>query len=91
MFGLAQDMLLFTARSFRVIHTLFDQKFQLYVVDLNYIFFCNLQVQYVETETYDSNQIMRDISLALSTLNLEFQPRRKEIILTPDDLRRRYI
>ena len=39
MFGLAQDMLLFTARFFRVIETLFDQKFQLYVVALNYIFF----------------------------------------------------
>ena len=40
---------------------------------------------------YDSNQMMSDISLALSTLKLEYRDKGTLIPLTPDDLYRRYI
>ena len=40
---------------------------------------------------YDSNQIMSDISLALSTLKLEYRYKGNFISLTLDDLYRRYI
>ena len=50
-----------------------------------------MQLQYVGTDTYDSNQMMSDISKALSNLKLEFQLRGKTINLTLDDLFRRYI
>ena len=46
--------------------------------------FCNIvQLQYVGTDTYDSNQKISDISHALSTLKLGFQLRGKNITLTP--------
>ena len=94
-FGLAPNMLLVTARSLLMrlkSMTLFDQRFQLCVVALNCIFFCNIvQLQYVGTETYDSNWMMSDISFALSTLKFEFELRRKNINLTSDCLYRRYI
>ena len=54
--------------------------------------FCDIvQLQYVETTTYDSNQMMSDISLTLSNLKLEYRFKSNLITLTPDDLYRRYI
>ena len=54
--------------------------------------FCDIvQLQYVETTTYDSNQMMSDISLTLSNLKLEYRFNSNLITLTPDDLYRRYI
>ena len=41
-----------------------------------------VQLQYVGTETYGSNQMMTDISLAPSNLNIEFQFKGKLTTLT---------
>ena len=46
------------------------------------IFWNIVQLQYVGTETYDSNQMMTDIPLAPSNLNLEFQFKGKLATLT---------
>ena len=54
--------------------------------------FCDIvQLQYAGTTMYDSNQIMSDISLALSTLKLEYRYKGNLISLTPYNLYRRYI
>ena len=54
--------------------------------------FCDIvQLQYVGTATYNSNQMMSDILLSLSNLKLAFRFKGNLITLTPDDLYRRYI
>ena len=54
--------------------------------------FCNIvQLQYVGTKSFDSNQMMSDTSLALKNLKLKFQFKGKNISLVPDNLYRRYI
>ena len=55
------------------------------------IFYNIVQLLYVGTDTYDSKQIMSDISHAFTTLKLEFQLRGKNITLTPEDIYRRHI
>ena len=48
--------------------------------------FCDIVLMhYVGTTTYDSNQMMSDISLSLSTLKLEYRYKVSLISLTPDD------
>ena len=84
--GIVPEMLLITARSFRAIEesdTLRSKLDTIFNLSQLYIF-CNIvQLQYVGTDTYDSNQMMSDISKALSILKLEFQLRGKFLILPP--------
>ena len=93
-FGLDPDMLLVIARSSYAIEesvTLRSKNSTLCSGSQLHIS-CNIvQNQYVGTETYDSNQMISDISFALSNLKLEFQYKGKNISLTPDYLYRCYI
>ena len=73
-------MLLVTARFFRAIDDsdTLRSKFSTLCSRSQLHMFCNtVQLQYVGTETYDSNQMMSGISVALSTLKLKFQLRGK--------------
>ena len=46
----------------------------------------SVQLEYIGTEDYDSQNIFADISLALSKLKMNYIFRKKQIYLTPDDL-----
>ena len=83
-FGLAPDMLPINTRSSRAIEESDTLRLTLDTIcslSQLYIFFNIVQLQYVGTDTYDSNQMMSNISHALSTLKLEFQLRGKILIL----------
>ena len=56
-----------------------------------HIFCDSVQLQYVGTETYDSQKMLADISLALSSLKMISTHKGKIVVLTPDDLYSRYI
>ena len=74
-FGIAPEMLLITARSSRAIEESDTLRSKLDTIcSLSQLhIFCNIvQLQYVGTDTYDSNHMMSDISKALSNLKLEF-------------------
>ena len=72
-FGHNPVMLIISARSFRAIED--SETLRSLLLDLrshsHLDIFCDIvQLQYVGTTTYDSNQMMSDISLVLSTPNL---------------------
>ena len=79
-FGIAPEMLLITARSSRAIEesdTLRSKIDKMCSLSHLYMFYNIVQLQYVGTDTYDSNQMMSDISKALSSFKIEFQLRGK--------------
>ena len=93
-FGSNPVMLIISARFSRAIEdseTLRSKLLDLCSLSHLYMFCDIVQLQYVGTTMYDSNQIMSDISLALSTLKLEYRYKGNFISLTLDDLYRRYI
>ena len=93
-FGHNPVMLIISARSSRAVEdseTLRSKLLDLCSLSHLHIFCDIVQLQYVGTTTYDSNQMMSDISLALSTLKLEYRYKSNFISLTPYDLYQRYI
>jgi len=56
-----------------------------------HIFCDSVQLQYVGTETYDSQKMLADICLALSSLKMISTHKGKLVFLTLDDLYSRYI
>ena len=90
-FGSNPVMLIFITRSYHTIEV--SSTLRLKILNLCSLFqlhiFCDIiQLQYVGTTTYNSNQTMSNIALALSNLEIEFH---FLIKLTPNDLYRRYI
>ena len=55
-----------------------------------HIFCDSIQLKYVGMDVYDSQKMLVDISLALSTLKMVYTVRGKNISLTPDDLFSRF-
>ena len=85
-FDIAPEMVLITSRSSRAIEESDTLRSNLDTIcSLSQLhIFCNIvQLQYVGTDTYDSNQMMADIAKALSNLKFEFQLRGETINLTP--------
>ena len=56
-----------------------------------HIFCDSVQLQYVGTESYDSQKMLADIFLALTSLKMISNHKGKVIVLTPDNLYSRYI
>ena len=93
-FGNIPVMLLVSDRSSRAIEdskTLRSKILDLCSLSHLHIFCDIIQLQYVGTATYDSKQMMLNISLSLQNLKLEFSFIANVITLTPDDLYQRYI
>ena len=86
-------MLIISARSSRAIEDSENLRSKLLVLCSLYrlhIFYDIVQLQYVGTATYDSNQIMSNISFTLSYVKLEYCFKGL-MTLTADDLYRFYI
>ena len=56
-----------------------------------HIFCDSVQLQYIGTDSYDSQKMLTDISLVLTSLKIISNHKGKVIVLTPDDLYSRYI
>ena len=56
-----------------------------------HIFCDSVQLQYIGTDSYDSQKMLTDIALALTSLKIISNHKGKVIVLTPDDLYSRYI
>jgi len=56
-----------------------------------HIFCDSVQLQYVGTDTYDSQKMLADISLALTPLKMISNHKEKVVDLTPDGIYSRYI
>ena len=85
-FGIAPEILLITTRSSRAIEESDTLRSKLDIIcSLSQLHnFCNIvQLQYIGIDTYDSNQMISDISKTLSNLKLEFQLRGKLLMLPP--------
>ena len=59
---------------------------ELYNICRLHIFCDSIQLKYVGTDVYDSQNILADIPIALSKLKMVNTVRGKHISLTPDDL-----
>ena len=56
-----------------------------------HLFWNAVQLQYIGAKSYEFHKILADISLALSSLKIISQLRKRAVSLTPDDLFSRFV